>query len=152
VRIDHLLSPEHPEKEIKLGKKPELHEEPPRKGASHADSVAALVGNKQTEASDEGEKKPESKNTKPSDADLSTKEKSAPVEAAQARPADGKPDKSEEKSESRRVNKEQAAEGKPDAGDLQRLTGATSAVVEREGGEPATRLNANEKKSDQEAA
>jgi hypothetical protein len=28
VRIDHLLEPEHPEKEIKLGKKPELHEEP----------------------------------------------------------------------------------------------------------------------------
>ena len=27
VRIDHLLAPEHPEKEIKLGKKPELHED-----------------------------------------------------------------------------------------------------------------------------
>src|SRR5690349_17186782 len=25
VRIDHLLEPEHPEEEVKLGKKPELH-------------------------------------------------------------------------------------------------------------------------------
>jgi hypothetical protein len=31
VRIDHLLEPEHPEKEIKLGKKLELHEDSSRR-------------------------------------------------------------------------------------------------------------------------
>jgi len=62
VRIDHLLEPEHPEKEIKLGKRPELHEDSPRADSSDADSVAALVGDKQTESSDrDGKPKPEEK-------------------------------------------------------------------------------------------
>src|SRR6476659_2995822 len=39
VRINHLLEPEHPEEEIKLGKKPELHEESARPDSSDADSV-----------------------------------------------------------------------------------------------------------------
>jgi hypothetical protein len=88
VRIDHLLEPEHPEKEIKLGKKPELHEDSSRAGSSDADSVAALVGDKQAKSSDKDSKQ----------------EKPAAAEAAQARPADGKADKPEEKSESEKKN------------------------------------------------
>ncbi|MGB9123481.1 MAG: hypothetical protein WCE73_22895, partial [Candidatus Angelobacter sp.] len=40
VRINHLLEPEHPEKEVKLGKKPELHEDSSSAASSDADSVA----------------------------------------------------------------------------------------------------------------
>src|SRR5579864_2983538 len=57
VRINHLLEPEHPEKEIKLGKRPELHEDSPRTDSSDADPVAALVGNKKAEPSDKDSKK-----------------------------------------------------------------------------------------------
>ncbi|HZD07628.1 MAG TPA: hypothetical protein VE176_05230 [Candidatus Limnocylindrales bacterium] len=101
VRIEKLLSPEHPEKEIKLGKKPELHEEPGRAGASDADdadSVADLAGDKR-ESGDIGDKKPEPRNAGPTDANLRDKEKSKPAEGAQASPADGKMDKSQEQSE-----------------------------------------------------
>src|ERR1041385_8024901 len=37
IRIDKLLSPEHPEKELKLGKKPELHEEPTASSAGSSE-------------------------------------------------------------------------------------------------------------------
>jgi hypothetical protein len=50
VRIDHLLSPEHPEEEIKLGKQPELHEEPTSAGGPEADSVAASSEDKRSES------------------------------------------------------------------------------------------------------
>src|SRR5580765_1297355 len=94
VRINHLLEPEHPEKEIKLGKRPELHEEPARAESSDADSVAALVGDKQTESSDKDNKK----------------EKPAAAEAVQARPAGGKADKPKEKSEVEQKNAEETAQ------------------------------------------
>src|SRR5690349_14791075 len=80
VRINHLLEPEHPGKEIKLGKRPELHEDSSRAGSSDADSVAALVGDKQTESSDKDVKK-----TKPGDTGFQDKEKPATVEAGKAR-------------------------------------------------------------------
>jgi hypothetical protein len=54
VRIDHLLSPEHPEKEIKLGKKPELHEAP-----SIASSTGSPEG-KRSEPSDQEAKRSDS--------------------------------------------------------------------------------------------
>jgi len=38
VRIEHLLSPEHPEKEVKLGKPPELQESSAPAASSRADS------------------------------------------------------------------------------------------------------------------
>src|SRR6478609_7033035 len=48
VRINHLLEPEQPEEEVKLGKKPELQEaHPARAESSDEDPVAALVGDKQ---------------------------------------------------------------------------------------------------------
>lgn len=40
VRIDHLLSPEHPEEEVKLGKKPELHEESSAGSAGESPSAS----------------------------------------------------------------------------------------------------------------
>jgi len=144
VRIDHLLEPEHPEEEIKLGKKPELHEESARPDSSDEDSVAALVGDKQTESSDKGVNK-----TEPRD-----KEKSAPVEVAQARPADGKVEKPREKPESGQGNSDEAAHDqraqKSDSG--HHPTEVTSALASQQGAEPAAQLNAKEKDSEKEAA
>jgi len=84
------------------------------------------------------------------------KEESAAAEAVQARPADGKEEKPEEKSESGWENKQQAAQGKPeqtpDAGDLQHPTEVTSAVAEQERAEPAAQADSKEKKSEEEAA
>jgi hypothetical protein len=103
VRIEYLLASEHPEEEIKLGKKPEL-----------------------------------------------------PADAIEARPADGKADKPEEKPESGQASQEQAAQAKPeqksDAEDFHHPTETTSALAEQEGAEPAAQLNSKEKNSGQEAA
>src|SRR5690242_18308078 len=93
VRIDHLLEPEQPEKEIKLGKRPELHENSSRAGSSDEDSVAGLVRDKKAESSDKDGKK----------------EKPASAEAGQARPSDVKAHKSEEKPEVEQKNAKQAA-------------------------------------------
>jgi hypothetical protein len=123
VRIEHLLAPEQPEEEIKLGKKPELQEDSARSGSSE---------DKRTE-SDE-------------------KDESTAADGMQARPADGKLDKSEQKSESAQENKEQTAEGKPDAGDLQHPTEVGSKSAEQEGAEPAAQLESKEKKAEEEAA
>jgi len=94
VRINHLLEPEHPEKEIKLGKRPELHEDSPRTDSSDADSVAALVGDKKAEPSNKDNKQ----------------EKPAAGEATQARKADGKAEKPEEQSGAEQKNAKQAAQ------------------------------------------
>ena len=137
ARIDHLLEPEHPEKEIKLSKKPELHEEPARAGASDADSVADLAADKGSE----------SRSVEPSDGDLSNKEKSASVEAAQARPADGKMDKPEEKSvEAARDQREPKSES------FHHPAEVTEPSARQEGAEPTAELNAKEKNSGKEAA
>jgi hypothetical protein len=164
IRIDHLLSPEHPEKEIKLGKRPELHEEPARKGASDADSVAALVGNKQTESStkedkrtesiDEEGKKSEPRNAEPHNTDLGTKEKSVPVEAGQAVLADGNMDKPGDKSEVEQKNAQRTSqdqhEQKPDSGN--HPTDVTEPLARQQGSQPTAQLDSTEKKNDQEAA
>jgi hypothetical protein len=156
VRIDKLLSPEHPEKEIKLGKEPELQEEPARAEAPDADSVAALAGDKRSKLGDKDGKKTERKNAEASDTDLSKKEKSAPVEAAQARPANGKEDKPEEKSESKPRNTEQTTQDKreqqSDSDDLHHPSEVTPELAKQEGAEPAAQLESKEKKNDQEAA
>ena len=140
VRINHLLEPEHPEEEIKLGKKPELHEEPARAESSDANSV----GDKQTESSDKGVKKPEPR----------AEEKAAPVEVAQARPADGKVEKPREKPESGQGNADQAT---PDqraqkSDSVHHPTEVTESLATQEGAEPAAQLNAKEKDSEKEAA
>jgi len=130
VRIEHLLSPEHPEEEIKLGKQPELHED-------SSESRRTESGDKEISASDD-------------------KDKSVPADAIQARPTDGKADKPEEKSESGQGDTEQAAqakcEGKSDLDDFHHPTEVTAELAKQEGAEPAAQLNSKEKKSDQEAA
>src|SRR6476469_1622544 len=55
VRINHLLEPEHPEKESKLGKKPELHED-----AAHASSREVSSDDKRGESDAREEKRVES--------------------------------------------------------------------------------------------
>ena len=183
VRIDHLLSPEHPEEELKLGKRPEVHEdsstaagssegkrsEPTdqkekrresdakqdkRLKSAEEESKGTESGNqKQIESSD---KKTESKNVEMSGTDLSKKEKPAPVEAMQARSADGKKDKPEEKSESKPRNAEHPTqdqrEQKSDSDDLHHPTEATESLAEQEGAEPPAQLKPDKTDSGKEAA
>jgi hypothetical protein len=138
VRIDHLLEPEHPEKEIKLGKKPELHEDSSRAGSSDADSVAALVGDKQMEPRDKDGKE----------------EKPAAAEAPQARPADGKEDKPEAKSEVERKEAGQATqhqhEQKSDSG--HHPTEVTEPLDRQEGAGPAAQVKPDKTNSEKEAS
>jgi len=138
VRIDHLLEPEHPEKEIKLGKRPELHEESSRAESSDEDSAAALVGDKKAESSDKDSKK----------------EEPAATEAAQARSADGKADKPEEKSEVEQKNAQQAAQDQPEqkSDSVHHPTEVTEPLARQEGAEPTAQLNSKEKDSEKEAA
>jgi hypothetical protein len=134
VRINHLLEPEHPEEEIKLGKKPELHEDSSRAGSSDEDSFAALVGDKQAESSDKDSKK----------------EKPAAAEA-QARPADGKADKPEEKSGVEQKNAPQdQREPKSDSGC--QPAEVTAELARQEGAEPAAQVKSDKTNSDKEAA
>jgi len=138
VRINHLLEPEQPEEEIKLGKKPELQEGPARAESSDEDPVAAFVGDKQAESSDKDSKQ----------------EKPAAAEAAQARSADGKEDKPEAKSEVEQKEAGHAAqelhEQESDSG--HHPTEMTEPLAEKEGAEPAAQLKSNEKNSEEEAA
>jgi hypothetical protein len=130
VRIERLLKPEHPEEEIKLGKRPELKEDLPESKRSEADDK-------------------EGKKNEPDD-----KNESAPAVAAEARPADSKADKPEEKSVAEPKPAESAAqdkhEQKSDADDFHHPTEVTAPLAEREGAEPAAQLDSKEK--DQEAA
>jgi len=130
VRIEHLLSPEHPEEEIKLGKQPELQEDADRAGSAE---------DKRSESGDTG---------------LHDKDKSAAADAVQARPADAKPEKPEEKSESGQESKaaEDKREQKSDSGDQQHPAEAMSAEAKQEGAEPAAQLESKEKNKNQEAA
>lgn len=122
VRIDHLLEPEHPEKEIKLGKRPELHEDSSRAESSDADSIAALVGDKQTESSDK-----DGKRAKKRDNGLQDKAKSTAAEAAQ--------DQHEQESDSAHHPAE-----------------VTEPLAQKEGNEPAAQAKSNKKNGEQEAA
>jgi len=149
VRIDHLLEPEHPDKEIKLGKKPELHEDLSRKGSSDEDSVAALVGDKQAESSDKDRKR-----AKPGDTGLQDKEKPAAGKAAQARSADGEADKPEAKPELNQANKEQAAQDQHEqkSDSVHHATEVTEPLAEQEGAAPGAQLKSDKTNSQKEAA
>jgi hypothetical protein len=147
VRINHLLEPEHPEKEIKLGKKPELHEESARKESSDEDSVVALVGDKQAESSDK-----DGKRAKPGDTGLQDKEQPAAPEAAQARSADSKADKPEEKSDVEQKNAQPAGQDQHEQkSDSAHPPEVTEPLAQQEGAGPAAQLNSKDK-GDQEAA
>jgi hypothetical protein len=138
VRINHLLEPEQPEKEIKLGKKPELQEGPARTESSDEDPVAAFAGDKQTESSDKDSKQ----------------EKPAATEAAQARSADGKEDKPEAKPEVEQKEAGSAAqemhEQKSDSD--HHPAEVTQPLAKKEGAEPAAQLKSNETNGEEEAA
>lgn len=141
VRIEHLLSPEHPEEEIKLGKAPEWHED-----SSHVGTATAESSHADTAPADSSKDKRTEQD----------KDKSTSADAIQARQADGKADKSEETSESGQASKEQAAQAKPeqksDAEDFHHPTEVTAPLAEQEGAEPAAQLSSKEKNGDQEAA
>jgi hypothetical protein len=129
VRIEHLLLPEHPEKEIKLGKPPQMQEDPSRKDSTHADSSADSSKARRTEPDDEGLHGAKLQDTGEKDAGVQDTElqdknkandkdnaKVAPTDAVRARPADSKADKpedKEEKSDAVLGNEEQAAQEKP---------------------------------------
>jgi len=149
VRINHLREPEHPEKEMNLGKRPELHEDSSRAGSSDADSVAALVGDKRTESSDK-----DGKRAKPRDTGLQDKEKPAAAAAGQARSADGKGDKPEEKSEVEEKNAQHVAQDQHEqkSDSVHHPTEVTEPLVQQQGAEPAAQLNAKEKDSEKDAA
>jgi len=138
VRIDHLLEPEYPEKEIKLGKKPELHEDSSRAESSDAESFAALVGDKQTESSDKDSKQ----------------EKPAAAEAAQARPADGKADKPEEKLEVEQQTAKHAAQDRREqkSDSDHHPTEVTEPLAKQKGAKPAAQVKSDKTNSDKEAA
>lgn len=154
VRIEHLLSTEHPEKEIKLGKPPELQETPSE--SKRAESVDKTRSVDKTKSVDKEDKRTESGDKYGSRTDTDKKEKPAPADAIQARPVDGKEDNPEEKSESGQGNNEQAAEAthatKSDSDDFHHPTEVTAELAKQQGAEPAAQLNSKEKKSDQEAA
>jgi hypothetical protein len=138
VRIERMLSPEHPEKEIKLGKQPELHEDA-----------------KPTESADKEERRTEAvgKDVKQAETDGN---KSAPAAAVETRAADGKIDKPEEKSVIDPKPAEPVApdkqEQKSDSEDFHHPTEVTAPLAEQEGAEPAAKLDSKKEKSEKEAA
>lgn len=137
VRIERMLSPEHPEKEVRLGKQPELHEDANR-----------------AESADKQERRTEGvgKEVKPAEPD--GKDKPAPPEAVQARPADEKADKAEEKSVTEPNPAEQATQDKREqkSDSDHHLTEVTAPLAEQEGAEPAAKLDSRAEKSEKEAA
>lgn len=139
VRIERMLSPEHPEKEVKLGKQPELHED-----------------DKRTESADKEEKRTESVNKEVKQAETDGKDKSAPAAAVETRPAVDKVDKPGGKSATELKPAESAAqdkhEQKSDSEDFHHPTEVTAPLAEQEGAEPAAKLDSKEKNKDQEAA
>jgi len=139
VRIEHLLSPEHPEEEIKLGKAPELKEEPARAVSSEANSSGTDSKEKRGESGD--------------------KDKPALADDIQERPTEAKaekPDSSKEKSASEQGRKEHAPQAKPeqkaDSESSHHPTEVTPPLAEQEGAEPTAQLSSKNKKSEEEAA
>jgi hypothetical protein len=158
VRIDHLLSPEHPEEEIKLGKQPELHEDSSSAGLSAASSeekrsASADKEDKRVESVDEEGKRIGSSDNKDQQAKSDDQAEPAQVKAVQARPANGKADKPEAKSELNQANKEQATQNKDEekSDSVHHPTEVTGPLAQEEGAEPAAQLNSDEK-DEKEAA
>jgi hypothetical protein len=137
VRIERMLSPEHPEKEVKLGKQPELHEDA-----------------KPTESADKEKRRSDSAGKEVKQAEPDGKDKTAPPEAVRARPADEKADKTEEKSVTEPHPAEQATQDKREqkSDSDHHPTEVSAPLAEQEGAEPAAKLDSNEEKSEKEAA
>lgn len=159
VRIDHLLSPEQPEKEAKLGTKPELHEDSSsaekrnasdvkeEKRLESVDEESTRTGDqKKIESRDKDAKKSKPQNAGLGGVDLGKKEKPTPVEAVQARSIDGKKDQPEERSDSKPRNIEQAKQ------DQREQKSGSELLVEQQESEPAAQLKPEKTSSGKEAA
>lgn len=148
VRINHLLEPEHSEKEIKLGKRPEVHD-----GPSIASSTGLSEGKRSETENQEG------KRAELGDllsGDQPNKDKSEAAESTQARSQDGKADKPEEKSDSATANKEVATQAKgserSDAEDARHPMEVTQPLAEQQCAEPPAQLKSDKTDSGKEAA
>ncbi len=163
VRINHLLEPEHPEKEIKLGKKPELHEESSSVASSEEKRNASadkedkriepvVEEGKRTAPGDQ--KQIESSDSKGQRAKSADQAEPTPVKAVQARPANGKEDKPEAKSELNNTSKEQPVQDKHEqkSDSVHHPTEVSASLAQQQGAEPAAQLNSKDKDDDQEAA
>ena len=159
VRIDHLLEPEHPEKEVKLGKKPELHEAPSRASStSSSDAKRSESENqkgKRSEQTDQKAQRTELGDLLSGDSDQRDKDKSE-ADGVKEHPADVKVEKPEVKSETVTGSNEVAAQAKSsetsDAQDERHPMEATQPLAQQEGAEPAAQLKSKKQDSDQEAA
>jgi len=158
VRIDHLLSPEHPEKELKLGKKPELHEESSSAGSSEeqrsesdAEDGRQVEPGKRTGSSDQ--KQIESSDSKGQQTKSDDQTKAAPVKEVQARP-NRKEDKPEAKSEIERKEAGHTAqdphEQKSDS--VHHPTEETEPLARQEGAEPAAQVKSGKTDGGKKAA
>jgi hypothetical protein len=149
IRMEHLLAPEHPGKEIKLGKQPELHEDSAeaRKTESERTEPGQTETGKQRQI-EAGAR--QGQQTRSSEQD-----KSAVGDAVVTRPTDDKKDKHEEKSEPVLRASEHAVTGreqKSESDDLHHPTEVTAEPARQEGAEPAAQLSAKEKDSGKQAA
>lgn len=153
VRIDHLLSPEQPEKETKFGKRPELQEGSSSAASEEKRNASADKKDARVESVDEEGKRTGSGDQPQIDSNDS-KDQTTPVKTEQARPTDGNADKPEEKSEVEQKNAVQATQDQHEqkSDSLRHPTEVTEPLAEQEHAEPAAQLNAKEKKGDQEAA
>lgn len=157
VRINHLLEPEHPEKEIKLGKRPELHEDSSSEASEEkrnasADKKDTRVESKRTESGDQ--KQIELSDSKDQQAKPDNQAEPAPAKPGQARPTDGKGDKPEAKLKAERKEAGHVVQDRDEqkSESLHHPTEETEPLAEKEGAEPAPQLNSKNKDDDQEAA
>ena len=142
IRIEHLLSPEHLEKEVKLGKQPEIPKD---------SGEMKKTESRSTETQDQKPIEPDANQAPP--AKSVDQERAAPAEALQTRPADGKAEKLDQKSESNQINKQQTAQDQHEESDsIHHPTEVTEPLARQEGAEPAAELNSEKKKGEQEAA
>ena len=130
VRIDHLLSPEHPEKEIKLGKKPELHDESSSAASGEKRNASADKEDQRVESVDEEGKRTGSGDQKE-------------IESSDSK---GQRAKSTDQAEPAPITVQKADSESPHP------TEVTEPLARQEGVEPAAQLKSKKQDSDQEAA
>lgn len=162
VRINHLLEPEHPEEEVKLGKKPELHEDSSAALSAEKRSGSAEKEDQRVKSVDEegkgtglgDQKQIESSDSKGQRPKSDNQAVPAPVKAVQARPANGKEDKPEAKSEVERKEAGRVAQDRHEqkSDSVHHPTEVTEPLAQQEGAEPAAQLNSKDKDDDQDAA
>lgn len=135
VRIDHLLQPEHPEEEIKLGKRPELHEDPSSLTSEEKRNASADKEDKRVEPVDE-------------------ENQTGPGDQKQIESSDGKAQRAKSESELNQATKEQPPQDnrKQKSDSVHHPTEVTEPLARQEGAEPAAQLSAKEKDSEKEAA